>query len=204
MYWNLGGPGGPIWTARKIDPWTVQAVACRCTDCVIPGPLPDNMCYSCRLIRVTPSKLTIITVQCMNQNMKSFFLNTFKMTRARKFIRGLRAVGDISNQFNRTNKQALNLVVWFQANKRNCWSVYNVNAGVNLDRQQTQWCNGHHPAMRTQRLQEWTLETRYKYMGTRLRETSMFQRPLIVPFNAGHTVELVNFLKGKELHPKAA
>jgi len=104
--------------------------------------------------------------------MKSFSLinlKAFNRTRARKFIQGLHAVGDISNQFNQTNKQAPNLVVWFQANKRNCWSVYNVNAGANLVPQQTQWCNVHHPVMRTRRLQEWTLETRYKYMGTLLR-----------------------------------
>lgn len=106
--------------------------------------------------------------------MKSFSiikLNNFNRTRARKFVHGLHAVGDISNQFNQTNKQAPNLVVWFQANKRNCWSVYSVNAGVNLVPQQTQWCNGHHPVMRTQRQQEGTPETRYKHMGTHLRET---------------------------------
>ena len=150
-------------------------------------------------------KPTIITVHCTNQNMKSFSFinpNTFNRTRARIFVHGLHGVSDISNQFNQTNKQVPNLVVWFQANKRNCSSVYNVNAGVNLVPQQTQWCNGHHPVMGTRRLQEWTLETRYKYMCTRLRETPVFQLPLILPFNVGHTVELVNFLKGKELHPK--
>jgi hypothetical protein len=47
--------------------------------------------------------------------------------------------------------------------------------------------------MCTRRLQELTLETRYKYMGTRLRETLVFQRPLIIPFNVGHMVELVEF-----------
>jgi hypothetical protein len=41
-------------------------------------------------------------------------------------------------------------------------------------------------------------------MGTRLRETPVFRWPLIVPFNVGHTVDLVKFLKGKELLPQAA
>jgi len=109
LYWKLGGLGGPIWAARKIDPRAVQPVASRYTDCAIPGDtrrLPDNICHSFRLIRVTPRKPTIITFQCTNQNLKSFSLiklNTFNRTRAKKFIHGLYAVGDLSNQFNQTN-----------------------------------------------------------------------------------------------------
>lgn len=146
-----------------------------------------------------PRKPTIIMVQCTNYNLKSFsFINLdiFNRIRARKLVHELQALGDISNQFNQTHKQTPNLVVWFQANKRSCWSVYNVNAGVNLVPQQTQWCNGPHPVMRTC-LQEWTLETRYKHMGTRLRETPVFQQPLIIPFIVGHTVKLVHVSKEK-------
>ena len=110
LYWKLGVPGGSVWTARKIDPQVVQPVASRYTDYAIPRatrPLPDNMCHSCRLIRVTPRKPTIITVQCANQNMTYFSLInlntcTFNGTRVRKYIHGLHAVGDISNQFNQT------------------------------------------------------------------------------------------------------
>jgi hypothetical protein len=146
---KVGWAWGAGLDGTKIDPQAFQPVASRYTDYAISsstGPPPDNICHSRRLIRVWPRKTTIITVQCTNQNIKYFFLinlNTFNRTRTRKLIHGLQTVGDISNQFNQTNKQAPNLVLRFQANKRNCWSVYNVNAGVNLDPQQTLWCNGH-------------------------------------------------------------
>jgi len=105
----VGLGGGAIWTARKIDLRVVQTVASLYTDWAIPGAtrrLPDNICHSFRLIRVTPRKPSIITVQCTNQNLKSFSLinlNNFNRTRARKCIHGLHAVGDLSNQFNQTN-----------------------------------------------------------------------------------------------------
>jgi ACR3 family arsenite efflux pump ArsB len=34
-------------------------------------------------------------------------------------------------------------------------------------------------------------------MGTRLRETPVFQQPLIIPFIVGHTVKLVHVSKEK-------